>query len=368
MKVAPLRVVDATAAGAEPTSRPLTTVGDLVGAGLVAPAEAADLSRVIEDFALRITPEMAALIDPAGQGPVARQFLPDAAELEIAPGEMADPTGDGVHEVLPGLVHRYADRVLLKPLQVCAVYCRFCFRREAVGPGEGLLGAADLAAAVDYVRARPGIFEVVLSGGDPLVLSDRRLAALLDALDAVPHLGVVRIHTRVPVVDPGRVTDDLLRLLDRRVAVWLVLHVNTAEELTDSALDSIRRLSRAGIPLLAQTVLLAGVNDTPHALEGLFRRLVANRVKPYYLHHLDPARGTGHFRTSIAEGQALMRDLRGRVSGLCQPTYVLDIPGGHGKVPIGPGYLESRQDGTYTVRDPQGREHAFRDAAAGQGE
>lgn len=344
--------------------RAVTRVAELVESGLASAADAPDLARVVERFALRITPAMASLLDPADpDAGIARQFVPDAAELEFAPGEIADPIGDDVHSPVPGLVHRYPDRVLLKPTHACAVYCRFCFRREVVGQGEPGLDPAGLAAALDHVRRHPAIREVILSGGDPLVLSDRRLGAILDGLEAIPHVDVVRFHTRVPVVDPARITDAFASLLDRRFAVWFVLHVNVASELTEDARSALRRLSRAGVPLLAQTVLLKGVNDEAAALEALFRALVAARVKPYYLHHLDPARGTGRFRTGITEGQALMRDLRGRVSGLCQPTYVLDIPGGHGKVPIGPGHLEPDpgEPGGWIVTDPQGRRHRHPD-------
>lgn len=341
----------------------VTRVADLVGRGLVAPETAPELERVVESFSLRITAEMAGAMragDPAD--PLARQFVPGTAELDVAPDETGDPIGDEVHEVAPGLVHRYPDRVLLKPTHLCQVYCRFCFRRETVGSTESGPDAADLTAAIAHIRGDPSIFEVILSGGDPLVLSDRRLGAILDALDDIPHVRVVRFHTRVPVVDPGRITEPFLALLDRRVAIWFVLHINHVAELTDNAEKSIRALSRSGVPLLAQTVLLKGVNDDPAVLDALFRRLVANRVKPYYLHHLDRAKGTSQFRTTIAQGRAIMRALRRRLTGIAQPTYVLDIPGGHGKVPIGPDYLSADADGTTRVTDPNGNDHAYRDA------
>jgi len=288
-----------------------------------------------------VTPAMADLVDPTDPAdPIARQFVPDAAELNTRPEELADPIGDAAHSPIPGIVHRYPDRVLLKLLHACPVYCRFCFRREMVGPGGEAMSEAELEAAVAYIRARPQIWEAILTGGDPLMLAPRRLADVVARLDAVPHLGVIRLHSRVPVVEPERITAELVAALRASdSAVWLAIHSNHPRELTPAARDAIRRLADAGIALVSQTVLLRGVNDDAATLEALFRALVQARVKPYYLHHPDLARGTGHFRLTIAEGQALMRALRGRVSGLCQPTYVLDIPGGHGKAPIGPTYL-----------------------------
>lgn len=340
----------------------LTRIADLVERGMVAPEAAPGLEQVVETFSLRITAEMAGAMDSGDPtDPLARQFVPGTAELDIAPDETGDPIGDGIHEVVPGLVHRYPDRVLLKPTHLCQVYCRFCFRRETVGSTESGLESAELGAALAHIRSDTSIFEVILSGGDPLVLSDRRLGAILDALDGIPHIQVVRFHTRVPVVDPGRITEPFLRLLDRRVAIWFVLHVNHVAELTDNASKAVRALSRSGVPLLAQTVLLKGVNDDAGTLEALFRRLVAHRVKPYYLHHLDRAKGTSQFRTSITEGRAIMRALRRTLTGIAQPTYVLDIPGGHGKVPIGPDYLTVAPDGTCRVTDPNGADHAYSD-------
>jgi lysine 2,3-aminomutase len=258
-----------------------------------------------------------------------------------------------------GIVHRYPDRVLLKPLHVCPVYCRFCFRREKVGPGGEALSADELAAALAYIRSRPEIWEVILTGGDPLMLAPRRLAELMAALDAIPHVAIVRLHSRVPIVDPERVTGELVRALKPgRVAVWLAVHCNHARELAPSTRAALSRLADAGLPLMGQTVLLKGVNDTVETLEQLMRALVTARVKPYYLHHPDLVRGTGHFRVSIAEGQALMKALRGRLSGLAQPTYVLDVPGGHGKVPVGPSYLAD-DPGALRVEDAFGGQHRY---------
>lgn len=319
------------------------------------------LEEAARSLAIAVTPEMAALIDradPAGD-PIARQFVPSGAEAEIAPEELADPIGDEARSPVRGIVHRYPDRVLLKPLHVCPVYCRFCFRREKVGPGGETLSAAELDAAIAYIRARPEIWEVILTGGDPLMLASRRLADLMAALDTIPHVAVVRVHSRVPVVDPGRVTDELVQALQPgRVGVWMGVHCNHARELTTASRIALKRLADAGLPLLSQTVLLKGVNDDVETLEQLMRALVTARVKPYYLHHPDLVRGTGHFRVSIEEGQALMKALRGRLSGLAQPTYVLDVPGGHGKVPVGPTYLGEDADAP-SIEDAFGRQHRY---------
>jgi lysine 2,3-aminomutase len=261
-------------------------------------------------------------------------------------------------------VHRYPDRVLLKPLHVCAVYCRFCFRREMVGPGSESLDDSDMDSALQYIASRPEIWEVVVTGGDPLILSPRRLRSIMQRLDSIPHVGVVRFHSRVPVAKPEAVTQDLLDALKINKAVYIVLHTNHVRELSNDARLACAKFIDLGFPMLSQTVLLRGVNADAKTLEQLFRALVAMRIKPYYLHHGDLAKGTQHFRTSIAEGQQLMRELRGTVSGLCQPTYVLDIPGGHGKVPIGPEYLRRREDDGYVVEDYVGKLHEYRDSIA----
>jgi lysine 2,3-aminomutase len=321
------------------------------------------LIEAAESMAIAITPEMVGLIDRSdlGHDPIARQFVPSAHETEVAPEELADPIGDEARSPVKGIVHRYPDRVLLKPLHVCPVYCRFCFRREKVGPGGEALSADELGRALDYIRERPAIWEVILTGGDPLMMAPRRLAELIAALDSIGHVGIIRVHSRVPIVDPSRVTDDLVASLQpKRAVLWLAVHCNHARELAPATRTALRRLAEVGIPLLGQTVLLAGVNDTVETLEQLMRALVTARVKPYYLHHPDLVRGTGHFRVSIARGQELMRALRGRLSGLAQPTYVLDVPGGHGKVPIGPAYLGDDPD-ALLIRDVFGGIHRYPD-------
>jgi len=342
----------------------LRTLDDLIAAGAVEAGQAEALRPVVERFQVAVTPAMLGLMARdesravAADDAVAAQFLPDPREAMVAPEELADPIGDETHRPLPGLIHRYPDRVLVQPTHVCAVYCRFCFRRETVGPENGTLGEEQLQAIYAYIAARPQIFEVILSGGDPLVLSPRRLRAMVEAISAIAHVKVIRLHTRIPAVDPARITPELVQALKWRGATYVVLHVNHAQELSANALHACAALVDAGIPMLSQSVLLKGVNDDAGTLEGLFRTLIANRIKPYYLHHGDLAQGTGHFRTSIAQGQALMRALRGRLTGIAQPAYVLDIPGGHGKVPIGPTYIHECAHGL-EVEDPQGARHFY---------
>jgi lysine 2,3-aminomutase len=322
--------------------RTLREPGDLVAAGLIAPERRAAVEQVAARYAVALTPDLVDLIDRHDAAdPIARQFVPDGRELDADAADRPDPIGDLAHVPVKGIVHRYPDRVLLLPMLHCPVYCRFCFRRERVGGAEAALSEADLAAALDYIRAHQEIWEVVITGGDPFMLSPPRLASLVRSLDAIPHVAVIRFHTRVPVSDPGRVTDALVASLAAETAVWVAVHCNHARELTPAAAAACRRLSRAGIPLVGQTVLLAGVNDDAATMEALMRALVRNRIKPYYLHHPDLAPGTAHFRVKVAAGQAILRTLRGRISGLCQPSYVLDIPGGFGKVPVGPSYLHA---------------------------
>ncbi len=324
-----------------------TKIADLLGQGLVTSEEAAGLDAVAARYAVAVTPAMLGLIDKADpQDPIRAQFVPSALELQQSPEESADPIDDAAFSPLPGLVHRYEDRVLLKVLSVCPVYCRFCFRREMVGPGGEALVGDNLDQALAYIRARPKIFEVILTGGDPFMLSPRRARELTQALAAIEHVKVVRWHTRVPVVAPDRVTDDFVSALGADgVSTWVAIHANHPREFTPAAQDAIRRMGAAGIGLVSQSVLLRGVNDRLDVLQDLMRGFVALGVKPYYLHHPDLAPGTGHFRLPISEGQELMRGLRSTLTGLAQPTYVLDVPGGAFKAPLAPSYLQEAEGG-----------------------
>ncbi|UYO01199.1 MAG: lysine-2,3-aminomutase-like protein [Devosia sp.] len=345
---------------------PIKTVRSLIDAGLV--TGEGNLAAVAEKYAIGITPAVRELIDPADPNdPIARQYVPSAAELVTTPEERTDPIGDLTHSPVEGIVHRYPDRVLLKAVHVCPVYCRFCFRREMVGPqGLGTLTEQELDAAMAYIAGHDEIWEVILTGGDPLVLSPRRLRAIMERLARIEHVKIVRFHTRVPVVEPERIDAAMVAALTASgKTTYLAVHANHPREFTPLARAAIARLFEGGIALISQSVLLRGVNDDVATLAALMRTFVENRIKPYYLHHPDLAPGTGHFRVGIAEGQALVAALRGRISGLCQPTYVLDIPGGHGKADIGAASVTGG-DGCFTVRDWQGGEHAYPPAQAGE--
>jgi lysine 2,3-aminomutase len=344
----------------------LRNIAELRDAGLVNDSRVGPLEEVAERYAVAITPAIAALVDRDDPNdPIARQFVPDPAELVTQPQELADPIGDDAHSPVEGIVHRYPDRVLLKLVHICPVYCRFCFRREMVGPsGRPGLTGKQRDAAYAYIRARPQIWEVILTGGDPLVLPASRLGKAVETLAAIAHVKIIRIHTRVPVVAPERITADMIEAFKAPgKATYVVLHANHPRELTPTAREACGRIVDAGIPMLSQSVLLKGVNDDADVLAELMRTFVACRIKPYYLHHADLAPGTSHLRTSIETGQELMRSLRGRASGLCQPTYMLDIPGGAGKVPIGPTYMSGSEgrtsDGGIDVRAIDGTTHRY---------
>jgi lysine 2,3-aminomutase len=357
---------DGTPDNAPAARASLRDLGGLARVGLIAPRQAEALAPVAARYAVGVTPAMTALIDrndPAD--PIGAQFLPHADELRHTPQELADPIGDGARSPLRGIVHRYPDRLLLTPTLVCPVYCRFCFRREAVGPGAGAaLSRAELDAAFAYAAARPAIREVILTGGDPLALTPRRVGALMDRLAEIPHVGTARWHSRVPVVAPEAITPELCAALASRegLASVVAVHANHPKELTGEARAALRRLQKAGVTLVSQSVLLRGVNAERETLVALLRGFVEAGVKPYYLHHPDLAPGTARFRLSIDEGLALYRSLRGHVSGLMLPTYVLDIPGGHGKVALDSGAARRIGAGEWELTDFSGAAHMYRDA------
>jgi lysine 2,3-aminomutase len=347
--------------------KPITTLREpteLVAHGLASVEDLSDLEKVAARYAVAVTPDVAALIDPDDPlDPIARQYIPQREELVAQPNEKPDPIGDDAHSPVSGIVHRYPDRVLFKLVHVCAVYCRFCFRREMVGPGKATaLSEGAYENGLAYIRAHSEIWEVILTGGDPLMLSPRRLAEIMADLAGIDHVRIIRIHTRVPVAEPSRISREMISALKvRGAATWVALHANHVRELTRKARAACAAIIDAGIPMVSQSVLLRGVNDDAATLGELMRALVESRIKPYYLHQGDLAPGTAHLRTSIGEGQDLMRALRGRYSGLCQPTYVLDIPGGAGKVPIGPDYIvaHDRRAACLEVLDSEGRRHAY---------
>lgn len=342
----------------------MNTIHDAAGleaAGLISADAAEAVARVTKHYAMAITPAMAELIDPADpDDPIAREFIPRPEELETTPEERNDPIGDAAHSPVPGIVHRHRDRALFAPALSCPVYCRFCFRRETVGhAGSGMLSPEELENALSYLEAHEEIWEVIFTGGDPLILSPKRILQITERLAKCDHIKILRWHTRVPVVLPARVSDDLCYALKvSGKALYMALHVDHPRELTDAARMAIARLQRAGVTMVSQSVLLHGVNDDIDTLEALMRAFLECGIKPYYLHQTDLARGTRHFRVPIDRGLELIAELRARVSGLCVPHYVLDIPGGFAKVP-----LESRNvqqtDYGWKVRDHAGVWHDY---------
>ncbi|RUU44009.1 KamA family radical SAM protein [Mesorhizobium sp. M6A.T.Ce.TU.002.03.1.1] len=327
----------------------------------LSPAERAAAQAAATRHKVRIPKAYLDLIDwsdPAD--PIRAQVIPSPEELAEQEGELDDPIADHAFSPVPRLTHRHADRVLLFPTYQCAVYCRFCFRKESLTSiGRGYTREA-LEPAFAYIEAHPEIREVILTGGDPLSLPDKALAEIHARIEAVPHVRLLRIHTRVPVALPSRVTPGLVRSLQGRLMVTVVTHFNHAREITDAAEQACRTLRQAGFVLLNQSVLLKGVNDTVEVLEELCRELMYRLgVKPYYLHHGDLARGMAHRRTTIAEGQALASALRARLSGICNPVYVLDLPDGGGKVPLGPSYVEAQDGESWRIRGQDGEVRAY---------
>jgi lysine 2,3-aminomutase len=338
------------------SKKSLRTLDALLQHQLIEQYDMPALEAVVDNFSFAVTDQMHRLIEVSDpDDPIAKQFVPNIKEQTISAIELADPIGDEVHKTVKGIVHRYPDRCLFMPVQVCPVYCRFCFRKEKVGESSETLSAADIEAAFAYISEHKEIWEVIITGGDPLILKPAMLKKYIERLSAIDHVAVIRIHTRVPVVDSQRINDEMVSAIKCNKAVYVVLHANHPKEFTPDAIAACAKLIDAGIPMLGQTVLLKNLNDHIDVLSELMRCFIKHRIKPYYLHHADLVRGTQHFRTTIAEGQQLMKQLRGRFSGMCQPTYVLDIPGGYGKVPIGPVYL-SEEGG---VEDYQGQMHQY---------
>ena len=308
-------------------------------------------------FPLGITPYYLGLIDPANADcPIRRQVVPRIEELERVPGDLADPLGEAAHEVAPNLIQRYPDRALLFATDRCAVYCRFCTRSRLVGAGGGARSLERLAPAFEYLRAHPEISDVIISGGDPLVMATERLERLVAAVRAIPSVQTIRLATRVPVVLPQRVTDELLQALRPHHPIWVMTHFNHPKELTSEAGEAAMRLADAGFPVMNQTVLLRGVNDDADVLATLFRGLVRWRVRPYYLLQADPVQGTGHLRTPLQVGIDIMQRLQGRLSGIALPKLIVDTPHGRGKVPVGPDYVVSRDAGVTRFRTHRGVE------------
>lgn len=335
-------------------------LADLVAAGMVPDDDPGAMGTVDIPFLARISPAMRALIS-LPDDPIARQFVPDARELDVKPWEVSDPIGDRAHMPVKGVVHRYPDRALLKLTTTCPVHCRFCFRKDMIGPAaHEALSREELDAAFEYISKNKKIWEIVVTGGDPLALSPRRIGAVTKRLGTIPHVQIVRWHSRVPVVSPETVTNQMCAALTATdKTVYVAVHTNHAAEHTGPAGAACLRLRKAGIVLVGQTVLLKGINDDAEVLAELMRSCVRLGIKPYYLHLLDRARGTSHFRVPLARAVELVTALRGHISGLCQPMLMLDLPGGYGKVPIADGGIVARDGRRYIVRDHLGRDHDY---------
>jgi len=306
-------------------------------------------------FRVDITPYFASLIDPDNpKDPVRKQIIPTADEIVPFTGEMGDSLAEDAHSPVPGLVHRYPDRVLMLVTTQCASYCRYCTRSRIVGDPSQTFSSKDFEAQLDYLRRTPQVRDVLLSGGDPLTLAPRILERLLAALREIPHIEIVRIGSRVPVFMPQRITDDLCEMLQQFHPLWLNIHVNHPNEITAELAEACDKLTRAGIPLGNQSVLLAGVNDDPHIQRKLAHDLIQIRVRPYYLYQCDLVHGAGHFRTPIGKGIEIIEALRGHTSGFAVPTYIVDAPGGGGKIPLNPNYLLSYSDHKVVLRNYEG--------------
>jgi len=306
-------------------------------------------------FRVDITPYFASLIDPADPAcPIRRQVIPTDEELVPDSAEMVDSLGEDAHSPVPGLVHRYPDRVLMLVTTQCASYCRYCTRSRIVGDPSAQFGRSDYDAQIRYIAGNPQVRDVLVSGGDPLTLPPRVLENLLRRLRAIPHVEVLRIGSRVPVFLPQRITQELVQMLSQFHPLWLNVHVNHPKEITREVEVALARLADAGIPLGNQSVLLAGVNDCPNVMKDLVHKLVRNRVRPYYVYQCDLVHGSGHFRTPVAVGMEIIESLRGHTSGFAVPTFVIDAPRGGGKIPIMPNYLLSQSGDRVVVRNFEG--------------
>ncbi len=315
-----------------------------------------DFSRTVRKFPMSVTPYYLSLIDTddVENDPVFRQSFPSALELRVMRCDMADPLHEDRDSPVPGVTHRYPDRVLLLVSNTCAMYCRHCTRKRRVGDQDSIPDRAEIAKGIDYIRRTPRVRDVLLSGGDPLLLSDGYLDWILTELRSIEHVEVIRIGTRMPVVLPYRITDELVTMLRKHHPIWINTQFNHPRELTQSSRRALAKLADAGIPLGNQSVLLAGVNDCPRIARALVHKLVANRVRPYYLYQCDLSEGLSHFRTPVGKGIEILESLIGHTSGFCVPTYVIDAPGGGGKIPIMPNYLVSWSTNKVVLRNYEG--------------
>jgi lysine 2,3-aminomutase len=311
-------------------------------------------------LSMAITPYWASLMDPEDPNcPLRRQAVPVAMESVVSPHEMVDPCAEDRDSPAPHLVHRYPDRVLLLATEHCVMYCRHCTRRRLVGDGKDDNSTSRFDAAIEYLKANRKVRDVLISGGDPFILEDEEIEALIQKIRAISHIEFLRLGTRVPVTLPQRITEKLINMLKKYSPLWISIHFNHPKEITKRCKIACDMLSDAGIPLGSQTVLLKGINDRPYIMRRLMQELLQIRVRPYYIYQCDPVRGTQHFRTPVAAGINIMEKLRGHTSGYAVPVYVIDGPGGGGKIPVGPNYILSQAKGKYVLRNYRGKIYTY---------
>jgi len=336
-------------------SNRITTHEDLIKCMALSNVEAEQIKCCLENFRMAITPYYFSLLNPRDpQCPIRKQAIPSIDELSKSSCDLEDPLHEEADSPVPGLTHRYPDRVLLLVTDQCSMYCRHCTRRRMAGQTDRALPLNRFKLALDYIRANPQIRDVLISGGDPLTLSDERLDYILSNLRSISHVEIIRIGTRTPVVLPMRITDHLVQVLQKYHPIWINTHFNHPQELTVEARHALNKLANAGIPLGNQSVLLKGINDCPVIMKKLVHELVKCRVRPYYLYQCDLSRGIEHFRTSVSTGLEIIEMLRGHTSGFAVPTFVVDAPGGGGKIPLQPNYLISQSNDKVILRNYEG--------------
>ena len=336
-------------------SHRITTVEELKEVIPLTETEEAGIAQCLKSLRMAVTPYYASLIDPGDQHcPIRKQAIPTSLELHVGEYDLFDPLHEDTDSPVPGLTHRYPDRVLLLVTDQCSMYCRHCTRRRMAGQTDQALPLEHFQQALDYIRATPQVRDVLISGGDPFTFSDDRLDHILANLRAIPHVEIIRIGTRTPVVLPMRITDSLVQMLRKYHPIWVNTHFNHPKEITPESQAALARLADGGIPLGNQSVLLRGINDCPNIMKKLVQELVKNRVRPYYLYQCDLSKGIEHFRTSVSKGIEIVENLRGHTSGYAVPTYVIDAPGGGGKIPVSPQYLISMGPNKVVLRNYEG--------------
>lgn len=326
------------------------------------PSEIKGIQGAGDKLTMSIPPYWASIIDANDpKCPIRLQSVPQADEFETAQEELLDPCGEEGSSAVKGLVHRYPDRVLFLVNEMCAMYCRYCTRSRMVGDGNHTLNLSTYEPALNYIRNHPEIRDVLISGGDPLTLADRTLEFLISSLKAIPHVEFVRMGTRIPVTMPQRITPELLAMFKKYSPIWMSIHFNHPREVTERVKHACNLIADSGIPMGSQTVLLRGVNDKPEIMKELFHKLLQIRVRPYYIYQCDPIVGSKHFRTTVDTGINIMEHLRGHTTGYAVPTYVIDGPGGGGKIPVAPNYIVSSKDGKHVVRNFKGELYTYID-------